>query len=232
MVLLAGRSRGWRVRHPFHFALQEPGDREAGGGARAPKAAARAASLAAPPARAVAALPCPSPRHCPVVRAFPANGARGIRRREALGWSRENLASGKARPGPDPGARLRGGRRRGSNTLLALGPARCLVRGELCRGRLVGAGPRALSWDYEILDFNQQFPSVDETEQVSDFGRIDSAGTIGLRSCPVLSVPVDRVGADIARRLGRGQTLSDRGRGPRIDRQPATVIVALLSANI
>jgi hypothetical protein len=65
---------------------------------------------------------------------------------------------------------------------LALGPARCLVKGELCRGRLVGAGPRAFSSEYEILDFNQQFPSVGETEQVSDFGRIGSAGAIRLRS--------------------------------------------------
>jgi hypothetical protein len=32
MVLLAGRSRGRRVRHSLHFALQESGDREAGAG--------------------------------------------------------------------------------------------------------------------------------------------------------------------------------------------------------
>src|SRR6266478_1742355 len=31
-VLLAERSRGWRVRHPLHFALRRTGDREAGGG--------------------------------------------------------------------------------------------------------------------------------------------------------------------------------------------------------
>jgi hypothetical protein len=39
MVLLSGRARGWLGRHLLHFALQESGDREAGGGARAPKAA-------------------------------------------------------------------------------------------------------------------------------------------------------------------------------------------------
>jgi hypothetical protein len=70
--------RGWRGCDPLHFALQESGDREAGGGARAPKAAAQAASLAAPPTQAVAALPCPSPRHRPVVRASSANGAAGF----------------------------------------------------------------------------------------------------------------------------------------------------------
>ena len=47
---------------------------------RAPSAAASAASLAAPPAQAVAALPCPPPHHRTVVRAFSANGARGVRR--------------------------------------------------------------------------------------------------------------------------------------------------------
>src|SRR5207245_3027759 len=60
IVLLAGRSRGLRVRHPLHFALWRPGDREAGGGARAPKAAAKRLPLRRRPAQAVAALPCPS----------------------------------------------------------------------------------------------------------------------------------------------------------------------------
>jgi hypothetical protein len=32
MVLPAGRSRGWRVRHSLHFALRRTGDREAGAG--------------------------------------------------------------------------------------------------------------------------------------------------------------------------------------------------------
>ena len=50
MVLLAGRSRGWRVRHPLHFALRRTGDREAGGGARAPKAAAERLPLRRRPA--------------------------------------------------------------------------------------------------------------------------------------------------------------------------------------
>src|SRR5207245_9206468 len=86
IVLLAGRSRGLRVRHPLHFALRRSGDREAGGGARAPKAAAKRLPLRRRPAQAVAALPCPSPRHRPVVRASSANGVDRIRRPAGSGW--------------------------------------------------------------------------------------------------------------------------------------------------
>ena len=91
-----GRSRGWRVRHPLHFALRRTGDREAGGGARAPKAAAKRLPLRRRRLHAVAALPCPSPRHRPVVRAFSANGADRIRGPAGLGWK----SSPPATPGP------------------------------------------------------------------------------------------------------------------------------------
>ena len=57
MVLLSGRVRGWRGCHPLHFALQESGGREAGGGARAPKAAAKRLPLRRRPAQAVAHSP-------------------------------------------------------------------------------------------------------------------------------------------------------------------------------
>ena len=70
MVLLAGRSRGWRVRHLLHFALRRTGDREAGGGARAPKAAAQAASLAAPPGASGSGTPLPFPSSSPCCPGF------------------------------------------------------------------------------------------------------------------------------------------------------------------
>jgi hypothetical protein len=77
MVLLAGRSRGWRVGHSLHFALQEPGDREAGGGARAPKAAAKRLPLRRRRLHAVAAPPALPSRlvHRPVLQPPFANGA-------------------------------------------------------------------------------------------------------------------------------------------------------------
>ena len=137
MALLTGRSRGWLVRHSPHFALQESGNREAGGGARAPKAAAPAASLAAPPAHTVAALSCPSPHHRPVVRAFSANGARefgegGLRR------AREQD------PIRGPGTPPR--RREQAQTLsrrwtLPVGP----LKFELPGRTLAGSGPSGLS---------------------------------------------------------------------------------------
>jgi hypothetical protein len=89
---------------PFTSALRRTGDREAGGGARAPQAAARAASLAAPPARAVAALSWLSSRHRPVVRACSANGAGRIRRRAGSVRRCGTWTTIQGSSGPDAGA--------------------------------------------------------------------------------------------------------------------------------
>jgi hypothetical protein len=168
MVLLARQSRGWRVRHSLHCALQESGDREAGSGARAPEAAVQAASLAAPPAQAVAALPCPSPRrHRPVVRASSANGVDIIRRPAGSGWKSPPPIQGC------PGLDAAGGgspwkRRRASYPpRSALAPPVIPIKGKRRRDRPARVGS-ALSSGYETLDFDQQSPSVAEAEQVSD----------------------------------------------------------------
>ena len=173
-------------------SLRPPGtgDREAGGGARAPKAAAKRLPLRRRPAQAVAALPCPSPRHRPVVRAFSANGAGRIRRPAGSGWKsppRRPRTTIQGCPGLDARA---GVPRGGGGAVQTLGrrwaPPVVPVKGELRRGRLAGAEARALSSGYETLDFDQLSPSVAETEQVSDFcERNNSTGTIGsaVRSC-------------------------------------------------
>jgi hypothetical protein len=108
MLLLAGRSRGWRVGHSLHFALQEPGDREAGGGARAPKAAAKRLPLRRRRLSAVAPLPCPSPRHRPLVRAFSANGAGRVRRLAVSGRKSAPRRPLEYDPGATPDPRGRG----------------------------------------------------------------------------------------------------------------------------
>jgi len=178
MALLNGRSRGWRVRHSLHFAFQEPGDREAGGGARAPWAAARAASLAAPPAHAVAALPCPSPRHRPVVPASFANGAGEF----GAGGLRIGLGEPDPIQGPETPRRRRG---RGSNTCLALGPGGCSgqprapVNRMFLSGRPTKSEPRGVSEVVRPWIWISSSQALPRREQVSDFAeRNDSTGAI------------------------------------------------------
>ena len=184
MVLLSGRVRGWRGCHPLHFALQESGGREAGGGARAPKAAAKRLPLRRGPAQAVASLPCPSPRHRPVVRASSANGADRIRRLARSGWKSPPQRPPDHVPGAVSGSTRGGVTRQGSGAGQTRGrrwpPPFVPVKGERLRGRLAGAEPRALLWGCETLDFNQQSPSVAKAERVSDSSEESrSTGSIG-----------------------------------------------------
>jgi hypothetical protein len=162
MLLLVGRSRGWRVGHSLHFALQEPGDREAGGGARAPKAAAKRLPLRRRRLSAVAPLPCPSPRHRPLVRAFSANGAGRVRRLGRVGPEERSPSTAGVRSRRYPGPARAGVPRERGGAVQTFGQrwARPVVpvKRELRRGRRSGAGPHELSRGYETLDFDQLSP--------------------------------------------------------------------------
>jgi hypothetical protein len=138
-------------------------------------------------------------------------------------------ASAKACPGPDLGRRPpRRGEGEGQTLRWRWALPVVPVKGELRSGRLVRAGA-ARFVGYETLAFDQQFPNVAEADRSRiSADRNYSTGTIGLRSFLALPVLVDRVGADIARRLGRRQTLADPGRGPRVDCQPVTLLLYCL----
>ena len=150
MVLLARRSRGWRVRHSLHFALQDPGDREAGGGARAPKAAAKRLPLRRGPAQAVAALPCRALSSSWLVT-VPFSGF-------FLRTARTNSANGRARDQGETSNTF-AGQLTSQIGWRAVHPARrTSVSDELQRGSFRQARPAMRAWPIRPVLY--QFPMI------------------------------------------------------------------------
>ena len=206
-------------------SLRPPGTRRPRSrrGARAPKAAAKRLPLRRGPAQAVAPLPWSPLRSrlrcsgffCERRGQTSATGRVGLEEPAPRPPDRDPRAATHSTPGSTPG-----GPRGGGGEGQALGrrwtPPVVPARVELSRGRLSGAEPHALSWGYETLDFDQLFPSVAESEQVSDFllnGMIRRVRS-DLQSGPVLPALVDRAGDDITRRRGQRATVADCGRRP------------------